>query len=125
MNKLIIILSCLLLQSKNIHADFQDAFIDGSIGAIFLAVSTYSASETLLDCGHRYHELKKEYIHYLQELKELDRERIMTDREKRFWALNQAVSKFPKVFWRELVSGSFSLFTGVLGFKFLKKSLFS
>jgi len=42
---------------------------------------------------------------------------------KRFWALNKALSKIPKVFWREIISGTFTVVTGILAYHQLNKSI--
>jgi hypothetical protein len=102
------------LQAGSLHA---------GIGAVLLATALYSMGETLLDCGHGYYELKKEYLRYLLELETLEHGYILSEKEKHFWAINQMISKAPRVFWREFVAGSFSLFTAALAYKYLGKSV--
>ena len=101
----------------------EQGLFNGAVGSALLAASVYSAGEALLDCGHGFYELKQEYLRYLLELEALEHTYIMTPAEKRFWAFNQALSRVPKVFWREIIAGSFTVFTGILAYKQLGRSL--
>jgi hypothetical protein len=125
MKKIILsLIACISLNTYTFSYDhLKQGFINGTIGSALLAAATYSAGETLLDCGHGYYELKKEYLRYLLELETLEHSYIMTSTEKHFWAVNQMLSRVPKVFWREIIAGTFTLFAGVLAYKQLGKSI--
>ncbi len=122
-----IILAIIVCTALHLHTisynHLKQGLFNGLVGSTLLAITAYSTGETLLDCGHGYYELKKEYFRYLLELEVLEHTYIMTPREKHFWALNQAISKIPKVFWPEIIAGTFTVFTGILAYKQLGKSI--
>ena len=122
-----IVLTLVACVSLNTHPvsynHLKNGVVNGAIGSALLAVAVYSAGETLLDCGHGYYELKKEYLHYLLELENLGYEFIMTPAEKHFWAVNQMLSKVPRVFWCGMIAATFARFAGILAYKQLGKSI--
>lgn len=125
---LLILVSLLFFPTHTLYKPYdhlKSGATELALGAALLATALYSTGQTLLDCGYGYYELKKEYIRYLLELEALEQTeyQILTPTEKHFWALNQAISKIPRVFWRECVAGSFSIFTAALAYKYLNRSL--
>ncbi len=122
-----IMLTLLACATLNTHAisynHLGQGLVNGAIGSGLIALATYSAGETLLDGGHGYYELKQIYLSYLLELEALENSVIMSPAEKRFWAFNQVLSRVPKIFWREIIAGSFTLFTGILAYKQFGKSI--
>ena len=122
MKKLFLALSLCTLP-LTLRPTIPESLTNLALGTTTAALAWYAASETLLDCGHQYQELKKVYWHYLQELILLDPDhRITTLAEKQFWAKNQMLSRFPHIFWREIASGSFTIFTAVLAKNYLTKA---
>ena len=97
--------------------------LHAALGYVLLTTAIYSAGQTLLDCGHHYYEAKIEYMRYLAALANLPYPTILTKQEKIFWGINQMISKMPDIFWREIISGTFSIITGMLAIKYLNKSL--